>query len=178
MYKILLFAGLLIFVSCTSSIADVKTPVSTENQDAPKETAVLELTVDELIQQIDAETAAFTPSESDVIIQDIHACNVKDYKGIKKYVFCFAGGMNAQEAVFYYSEGKAIAARYTLEAYNASPANIEEYDEAKTMKKEVVLYFKEGDLKSFDKVLDLNNQAVILDEAQSKEWEILIASIQ
>jgi hypothetical protein len=178
MYKILLFVGLLIFMSCTSSTADVETPVSKETEGTPKETTVVELTVDELIQQIDAETADFTPKESDVTIQDINECSVKDYKGIKKYVFCFAGGMNAQEAVFYYNEGKAIAARYTLEAYNASPANLAAHDETKTIKKQVKLYFKEGDLNNFDKVLDLNNQAVTLDEAQLKEWEILIAAIQ
>lgn len=178
MYKILLFAGLLIFMSCSSSTVDVKTPTSEVVQTSPQATEPAELTVDELMQKIDAETAAFTPSESDAIIQDIHACNVKDYKGIKKYVFCFAGGMKAQEAVFYYEEGKAIAARYTLEEYNASPANIEEYDEAKTIKKEVVLYFKGGDLRNFDKVLDENKQAIILDVQQSKEWEILIAAIQ
>jgi hypothetical protein len=178
MYKILLFIGLFISMSCSNNAGSIKeTPISKETQDTPKETTVVELTIDELMQQIDAETADFTPSESDVTIQDINACNVKDYKGIKKYIFCFAGGMKAQEAVLYYKEGKAIAARYTLEAYNASPANLAEYDEAKTIKKQVKLYFKEGDLRAFDKVLDLNNQAVTLDEAQSKEWEILIAAI-
>ena len=141
-------------------------------------TAPTELTVDQLMAKIDAETAEFTPGESDVVIQDIHACNVKDYKGIKKYVFCFDGGMNVKEGTFYYAEGKAIAARYALKRYNASPANIEEYDETKTFVKEVVLYFKEGDLRNFDKVLDANNQAVILDAQQSKKWEILIAALQ
>ncbi|CAA6828744.1 MAG: Unknown protein, partial [uncultured Aureispira sp.] len=37
---------------------------------------------------------------------------------------------------------------------------------------------KEGDLRNFDKVLDANNQAVILDAQQSKKWEILIAALQ
>ena len=58
------------------------------------------------MQKIDAETTQLTPKESDVTIQDINECNVKDYKGLKKYVFCFAGGTTAQEGVFYYKEGK------------------------------------------------------------------------
>lgn len=178
MYKILLFVALLIFMSCTSSTTDVKEPVADVNQDIPQQTEPAELNVDQLIQEIDAATADLTPNESDVTIQDINECNVKDYKGIKKYVFCFAGGMKAQEGVFYYVEGKPVAARYTLEQYNASPANLAEHDEAKTIKKKVVLYFKDGDLKSFDKVLDENKQPVTLDERQTEEWEILIAALQ
>jgi len=178
MYKILLFAGLLILISCTSGTVEVKTPVSKETQEIPATPTVVELNVDQLMQKIDAETAAFTPSESDIIIQEVNACNVKDYKGIKKVIYCFDGGMKAQEGVFYYSEGKPIAARYTLETYNASPANLAAHDETKTIKKEVVLYFQDGDLRNFDKVLDTNNQAVVLDAEQSKEWEILIASVQ
>lgn len=178
MYKILLFIGLLIFTSCTSSTTNVKPPVSEETQDTIPKTTVAELNVDQLMQEIDAETADFTPSESDVTIQDINACNVKDYKGVKKYVFCFAGGMKAQEGVFYYANGKPIAARYTLEQYNASPANLAEHDESKTIKTKVILYFKEGDLRKFDKILDDNKQAITLDERQREEWEILIAAIQ
>ncbi len=178
MYKILLFIGLLFFMGCANNAAEKKASTSKEIQDASTETTVVELSVDELMEKIDAETAEFTPTESNVTIQEINACDVKDYKGIKKSIFCFAGGMSAQETVLYYKEGKAIAAKYTLEQYNASPANIADYDEAKTVKKEVKLYFKEGDLRSFDKVLDLNNQAVILDEEQTKQWEILIAAIQ
>jgi hypothetical protein len=178
MYKILLFVALLVFMSCTSSTTDVKEPVADVNQDIPQQAEPAELDVDKLMQDIDAETAELTPNESDVTIQDINACNVKDYKGIKKYVFCFAGGMKAQEGVFYYAEGKPVAARYLLEQYNASPANLAEHDEAKTIKKEVVLYFKNGDLRNFDKILDTNKQPVILDAQQSEEWEILIAALQ
>lgn len=178
MYKILLFAALLTLMSCTSSTTDVKPPVADVSQDTPQQTEPAELNVDQFMQEIDAETAELTPSESDVIIQDINACNVKDYKGIKKYVFCFAGGMKAQEGVFYYSGGKPIAARYTLEQYNASPANLAEYDETKTVKIAVVLYFKDGDLRNFDKILDANKQPVTLDERETEEWEILIAALQ
>ena len=60
----------------------------------------------------------------------------------------------------------------------ASPANLANYDETKTAKKQVKLYFKDGNLNAFDKVLDENNQAVILDEKQSKQWEMLIGAIQ
>lgn len=148
------------------------------NKKTLEETPVVELSVEELMQKIDAETTQLTPKESDVTIQDINECNVKDYKGLKKYVFCFAGGTTAQEGVFYYKEGKPIAALYTLEAYNASLANLANYDETKTAKKQVKLYFKDGNLNAFDKVLDENNQAVILDEKQSKQWEMLIGAIQ
>lgn len=165
-------------MGCANNAQDTKVPVSKETKNTPPKAAVVELDIDQLMQQIDEETAELSPKESDITIQEVNECNVKDYKGLKKYVFCFAGGKKAQEGIFYYKEGKAIAAIYTLEQYNASPANLAAFDEAKTVKKQVKLYFKDGNLNNFDQVLDQNNQAVILDEAQSKEWEILTAALQ
>lgn len=164
MQKIVFLVGLFMIVACANS---TKKPVSTT-----------QLEVDQLIQKIEAETAALTASISDRIVQEIHACEIKDYKGQKKHIFCFAGGTKAQEATVYYVEGQAIAAFYTLEHYNASPANLAEFEETKTVKKQVKLYFKDGNLNAVDKVLDLNNKLVAMDEEQLEEWEILVAAIQ
>ncbi|WP_052594902.1 hypothetical protein [Aureispira sp. CCB-QB1] len=183
-YKLLFGTGLFILIGCGTKKTKDRTTnpqeVNVKVEVAPSKptVATTTLNVDQLIQKIDQETAEFKPIERNITIQEIHECAVKDYKDLKKYVFCFAGGMKAQEAVFYYHEGKPIAALYTLEEYNASPANLAAYEADKTKKRQVKLYFKDGDLRSFDKVVDLENKAVVLDKAQTDEWEILIAAIQ
>lgn len=175
MQKMFLLIGLSMLIACANP---TKKPISGDTQKKASQAPVEQLDIEQLIRKIDKETADMTANTSNRIIEEVHACEIKDYNGQKKYVFCFAGGRKAQEGSIYYLNGKPMAAFYTLEQYNASPANLAKFDETKTVKKQVKLYFKNGDLNAIDKVLDMNNKLVVMDEEQTKEWGILVAALQ
>ena len=126
------------------------------------------------IKAVEAKIANITPKESELIIKDIYACTVKDFDGIKKSISCFDGGLKAQECAVYYSEGKAIVGVVNIAYFNASPANPEAFDESKTYKNEIKLYFKDGDLNSIEKVLDLQDNPITMKPSLKPYWDILV----
>ena len=153
-----------------NDLPKTNTQTTEDSVQTDKEEAV---DVFQLFKATEAEIANITPKESERIIKDINVCTVKDFDGIKKSISCFDGGTKAQECDIYYSEGKAITGIVKLEFYNASPANPSAFDESKTNKYEMKLHFKDGDLNSIEKVLNMEDQPITMKESHKKYWEIL-----
>lgn len=141
-----------------------------ENNDVPTSG------IAEIIKRLDATAASQKPKEYDVTVQDKHECHIEDY-GDKKCIFCFAGGLKAQDIKVYYDNEAPVAAIYTIEHYNASPANLAAFDESKTIKKQLKLHFKAGSLDEFEQILDMDDHAASMDEEQTADWNIATAAI-
>ncbi len=135
------------------------------------------VTTAQFMKKLDEASMKIEPKEFAMNIEEGYACDVKDF-GQKKYIFCFAGGLKSNEVQAYYDKDGVIqSAIFSTAYYNASPANLEEYDESKTTLKQVTLYFKEGSFYNYDKILDLKNNATEMTDEQIKDWKNITAAI-
>jgi len=135
--------------------------------------------IDRIIQKVDAASAdADTVSFGSMEI-GTYVCEIQDVGKVKKYIFCFDGGMEAREIHTYYDEedSTALFALFIAESYNASPANPEAFDEAQTTVRKVKLVFKDNSLDTFEQVMDMRNHPVEMDADMKEEWHQLTAAI-
>ena len=165
---------IIIFISgCSSGDAPQAEPpeVVTQQEVTPEPEVASEHPIDTFIAKIEALTKDITPREYEVGQVRDFTCSNQDY-GQKQHLYCYDGGLNARDIVAYYDEqGIIIAALFTIEKFNASPANVEEYDEKETVKKQYKLVFKDNFFRKFETILDENNHPVALPDNLLGEWD-------
>ena len=140
----------LLLTGCNKAIpseASAVSEINTETKTAQPKVVAISTRLDEidkLIESIDSEAENITPKEYETSINiGVYACDIKDF-GQKKETFCFDGGMKAREILAYYGKDRILkAAIYTIMTYNASAANLSEFDESKTSQIQYKLIFKE-----------------------------------
>lgn len=176
----------LLFTGCNQAVPlEASSETSTETKTTqPKAVAISTRLgeIDKLIKNIDSETKNISPKEyKESIIVGLYACKIKDF-GQKKETFCFDGGMEAREILAYYGKDRILkAAIFSIMKYNASPANLAEFDESKTSILKYKLIFKKhndpmytGEIES---VYDENNEEITLTEDIKSQWNTFTAAV-
>lgn len=177
-----LISILFILISCDKNKASQS---NTEKETAQPEAttdATNHKLIDELITSIDAETEQKTPKEYTAPTVNDYACEIKDFDRKKKQIYCFDGGFQAREILVYYDKDSIMrAAIYSVEKFNASPANLAEYDESKTSRTRYKLILKENRdpmyISDIESVFDENNKEIELNEKLLTEWNEFTAAI-
>ncbi len=134
-----------------------------------------------LLEEIEQHLGSYAKEEKeDKIIEEINACAITLYQKenkSKQEISCFDGYLTLRKCKVYYLDGQPLVATIIIKKYNASPANLAEFDESKTYKTTLKLYFDNNDLNTFKKVLDSNNKEIETTSFVSKEWDILVQAL-
>ncbi len=134
-----------------------------------------------LMQQIDKEVGNYEETTSEKYVKQHYACDIKSYQQKdyqKKIVTCFDGGMEYHTAIIYYQAAQPQVVIITLEEYNASPANKEEFEESKTNVTIREIYLEEGDWDNILQVRDENDKVAILTPKVKYHWDITKIALQ
>ncbi|AFM03432.1 hypothetical protein Fleli_0984 [Bernardetia litoralis DSM 6794] len=178
----------LLFTGCNQAVpleanTETNTEISAEKKTIEYQT--LDTTrlgeIDKLIETIDSEAENIKKEFGKSMNVGLYACSTKDF-GQKKETFCFDGGMEAREILAYYGKDKILkVAIFSIMKYNASPANLAEFDESKTSILKYKLVFKKhndpmytGEIES---VYDENNEETPLTEDIKSQWNSFTAVV-
>jgi len=189
-FNLLALAFLLVLVSCDNTTTSTNTGQTTDTTTTEQTTSTTETTevspiklADQLAQEVEDNIGNYNPTElEDATVQDINVCSITAYthstKTQSKIEYsCFDGDRTLREATLYYLDGQPVVANFNWEKYNAPPSNPSAYDETKTSQVQRKIYFKEGQLNDFLKVVDNDGTSAPLNENRQADWEIIVAAI-
>jgi hypothetical protein len=128
--------------------------------------------------EIESLNADVTPSVTDIIVDDINACTISQYNTTSTNVFCFDGGFVSQDATFYFEDNTMVAASVLLQDFNASPANLDEFEEDDTDEKEFLVLFTDGSEYDLLSIMDKNGDLVLVDDSDIDQIDMLIKALQ
>ena len=175
---LVIYSLLIISISCGSTVAEeqTQTPSPTTTTTPSKSTAATTVEpIEDFIKGIDENLVNLKKEELEEGECHIEKYTSLDGEMIKVETNCYDGSLHLCRVERYYKNRKAYIAKIYFEEYNASPFDKENFDESKTIFTQRLVFFKDGDLNTIDKILDENNVVATIEGDIESGWEQAIS---
>ena len=176
---LIIFSLLLTSVSCGSTVTEKETKVpatiGTNNLSTEKTGVAKTESIEDFIKEIEENLVNLEKEE-----QKEGECNIEKYttldgQTVKVKTGCYDGSFHSCRTECYYKNAKAYVAKVHHVKYNASPMDKENFDESKNIITQRLVFFKDGDLSTIDKMLDENNEPARIEGNLEMGWEQAIS---